>query len=417
MSGNALSRDKSGNLYYILEHADTLGFLSYEGIDPAHPNSQSVIFKLTDDTVIRWTHTLTSKSELFWYRSVVDGTGNLYLCGVARDSIFADTSQIVVRVGPLPSPTSLGFIGKIGCRRGPPSLLALDTTICWNETAQIIASHYDYENYYWNGAGGGETLNVGLGGIYCLHLMDENGCPSDTSCISITKYPRNHFQVEQYCDSLVMASTADSIKWWYEGNQVGQDSFYLIVQSNGWYAVSGVDTNSCQMLDSIYIWIQAPSLTIENVCDTLKCNAGEVVWFWNGSPVDTSQYTVISGGGSYYYVYKDSNNCLWHSDTMNVETWGKMGKMTLPAHLITTTLTIEVEGEVELEESAVFTGDGRRVMVAKPHKTGVIATGGTNCGSPHQIWEMDVSDLPPGFYIFEINAGKMKIPTRILKVG
>lgn len=309
------SFDKSGNIYTQILFQDSIQFLNHSlFLSDTNAIQHIGIFKISNDTNIRYIHTISSK-EISITNTTTDSKGNLYCTGnFLAKKCSADTFQLTVNGSNI---NYSGYVSKISCHFPSAGILANDTSICHNQTAILTTSYNPFYQPHWNTGSNNYTITVS-GGTYSLFLTDENNCTSDTNSITITQFPRTHAVISQICDS-ILAQPAFSNPYWIFNGQIINTTYTATAQQNGWYTFHATDTNNCLIQDSIYINIQPVLLTIEKLCDSLKSNINNALWYWNGQFLDTAHTIYIQGDGWYYTLYKDSIGCIWTSDSIPIE--------------------------------------------------------------------------------------------------
>lgn len=403
--GLSIGFDKSGNKYFTIAFDDTLIFLKDTFYFQRQNNVKYLaIFKITDDSIVRYIHTL--QGGISYYADVsIDSYGNYYCGGrYIKNDVYADTSNFVQLAR---GNNFIGFAGKISCRASSPKIIFSDTSICYNEVSVLSSDSIPFYQALWSNEANQYTTSVN-GGNYWLMVSDENGCVSDTSFIHITQFPRTHIKIYQQCDSLFIKDTLFVYQWLYQNNTISTNPYLNNVQ-NGWYIFTSEDINGCLIRDSILINIQNPSLSIQKLCDSLKTNVSSV-WYLNAQPIDTSQSIYISQSGDYYVSYTDSVGCIWHSDTVSIEIDGKRTFQIYP-NPVEQNLIIETNEDMIAERYSIFDVMGHLLITSNNiqpsgeyHK---------ECNVLHK-WNISIPShsLKPGVYIMQLHFNNQQIITQ-----
>lgn len=256
-------------------------------------NTDSAVYSLNYSGEINWSingQSIGTGSEINLSGSQIGSTSTI---SAFISNACSDTT-IILNIGTYPTPQI--------------NLSSFDTILCPNTWLSIPTSSIDLElavNYYgtWYLYEGDELLFVEPTTIY-LAGTDANGCFSDTAAFNVAIYGSN-FAIEPVylpnCtpDSLILTTTfADSNTVWTHGlNQLVSDtatyffSFYELSQ----IFASVIDSNGCELTDSILIYVGSPAL-YELPNDTTVCI---------GSYVYTSVF-VDEINGQLTYVFLDS---------------------------------------------------------------------------------------------------------------
>ena len=402
-SGSTLSKDASDNLYYSIQFRDTLVWRNDTICHPVLSSSfQSGHFKLTNDTLLRYGHSVATSPnrEFYWTKSYIDNIGNWYLVGTTVGDLYFDTAQIIQPNG---GNNINSVVAKISCKRPSPTIFCLDTTLCWNESTILSTIPKEYENYQWIPPSSNSYTNFVIqGGDYSLYLMDENGCHSDTSHIFIRQYLQQHFQLQQICDSIFTTTTnATNIQWSFNNQGVASNLSYTQFNGNGWYVISGYDEHECLMKDSIYASITPVTFTLQLNCQELKTNSSnDVIWYWNHIPVDTSKIFIVPSSGIYYAIYEDTVHCVWSSDTLNIEANRIASSNTfsvypVPVVDVDNKLYFKLNNDVYPTKIQIIDLQGRNFSL--PSKCRKIGEEINECET-QSIYQIVLPELSPGMY-------------------
>lgn len=416
-SGSTLAKDISDNLYYSIQFKDTLVWRSDTIHHPVLSSAlQSGHFKLTNDTLLRYAHSVATASnrEFHLIKSYVDKLGNWYLVGTTTGHLYFDTAQIIQ----LNSDININsMIAKISCKRPSPVIFCSDTTICWNESAVLSTIPKEYENYQWLPVSSNSYTNlIAQGGEYSLYLMDENNCPSDTSTIRVHQYPHQHFQLQQICDSIFTTTTnATNIQWYLNSQSLSSGTSFINFNGNGWYVVTGYDENECLMKDSIYASINPITFSIQMNCMELKTNStNDVIWYWNNVPVDTSNIFIVQGNGIYYAIYEDTVHCMWSSDTLNIETNRIASSNTFsvyPVPVVDNELFLKLRNDQHPVRIQIIDMQGRSYsLLSKCQKIGEE----TNSCQTQSIYQIGLPELSSGLYQVVIEFDNIVVPQKLI---
>lgn len=398
--GSSLTFDKSDNLYWTIQFDTALTILnnSINGYDFIN----HAIAKITNFNTLRYEH-IISGNDYKVSSSATDDIGNFYIAGFYNDIQYYDSSLIIT------NGINDGFLSKISCKPSPPIIFSNDTTICWNEQKNIWVNSNDYLIPLWQNGSNDTLITINQGGLYSCQLIDENGCASDSSEINILAFPRTQININQLCDSLFVNYPTNG-EWWHNGIYL-ENSNQLTASNNGWYIYQNTDTNNCFIIDSIYLNKQPVYLELHSACDSLVSIGTNttVVWYQNFNAVDTAYYYIVSESGDYYFTYTDSIGCQWSSDTIPVSVGRFSQIIDVRPNPVKDNLWIDglYKGNVRIYD---ITGVLRKEWTFNFDKNKI-----QRCQSSNQQIPVDISSLPVGVYIIQIETDGLIWTNKIIK--
>ncbi len=197
---------------------------------------------------------------------------------------------------------------------GCDSTLYLYLTINQSTTVNIVDTAC--QSYTYNGV----TYNTS--GIYYDTIQVLNGCDTLVT-LDLTIYQNPLLNVFPFTDTTLCIGTsymlyADtnfvSNQWTLNGNVVSYNDS-LLVNSNGTYILTCVDTNGCYASDTLnIIMMPAPQPIIVQNGFLLTCTNVDSVsyqWFLNNNAIGTNDSTfTLTQNGTYVVFTTDSSGCI-----------------------------------------------------------------------------------------------------------
>lgn len=326
------------------------------------------------------------------------------------------------------------------------SALNDDTTICLGGVADLTAS--GATTYSWTGpqgfstTGNSASINIdqsSVEGYYNVTGTDGNGCISEDSIylVALDNPTVNADASENggvFCNGTVVgisATGADSYSWTgpdnYSSTDVSNSIFDATADNEGYYYVTGTDTEGCSDMDSVFVTVVTDVPADASANDTVLCpgetliltGSGGVSYTWSGPNNYSSNDEVailpsigIAQSGQYVLTIVDQNGCLGY-DTANVQVEGITDCIFIP-NLVTPNFDNQnddwdVTGLDKYENVAVsiFNRWGNLVYQSSPYD--VPWNGEVNAGTT-----IDGQNglVPVGtyFYIIELNENGEDLP-------
>lgn len=247
--------------------------------------------------------------------------------------------------------TSAGCTGPSTCQtisiQTPPVIQidasGDDSTICLNAAFDLIAS--GGTNYSWSGPSSFTSTNSTisftnvtnqLAGYYYLVGTDANGCSGEDSIlVSILTLPNlslnSSANNDVYCLNAIVSlssSGANSYNWTGPNGFTSSNANPIIpnasASNEGWYVLTGTDTEACSTQDSIYVKIITSVPADGYPSDTLICPGTPVTLYasggesysWSGpnsfsssAQNPTIESTTVEETGWYTVTVIDTNGC------------------------------------------------------------------------------------------------------------
>ncbi len=224
-----------------------------------------------------------------------------------------------------------------------------DSTICLNADFDLNAS--GGINYSWSGPNSFASTNSTisftnatnqLAGYYYLSGTDANGCSGEDSIlISILNLPNlslnSSANNDVYClNAIVSLSSSGANSYnWSGPNGFNSTAANPVIPNasainEGWYVLTGTDTEACSNMDSIYVKIITSVPADGYPSDTLLCPGTPVTLYasggssysWSGpnsfnsnAQNPTIESTTIEETGWYTVTVIDSNGCVGFDST------------------------------------------------------------------------------------------------------
>lgn len=224
-----------------------------------------------------------------------------------------------------------------------------DTTICENGTVELTGN--GATSYVWTGPNSfsatTQVVNVSPftsinAGYYVVTGTNSAGCMnSDSIEVQMIGLPTvdaiagNSTGV--FCGASTISLTssgADSYQWsgpnGFNSASQNPNVFAATSQNQGWYYVTGINSENCSNDDSVYVSIITSVMTVAASSDSVVC-PGEDVNFtasggesytWSGpaglyteNPAFSIYNTTIENTGWYYLTISDSNGCIGSDST------------------------------------------------------------------------------------------------------
>ena len=220
------------------------------------------------------------------------------------------------------------------------SLTSTSTGFCPGDSVTIQGGQNTGVSYQWLKSGTVltsdtlNTLSVQQQGTYSLILDKGQGCVDTSLSITILSYPApdviltpsdSAFLCQN--DSLLISAvqlTGNHYQWFYNGNQLSQDTLSsLYAQNPGSYSVLVTTQNLCADTSVNFNLFNYPNPAIPLVTqqsDTLFATAANSYqWYLNGNILlgETNFYLVVTQNGQYSVETIDTNGCNSVSSAFN----------------------------------------------------------------------------------------------------
>jgi hypothetical protein len=206
--------------------------------------------------------------------------------------------------------------------------LGNDTTVCGNYT---LTAGTGYISYVWSDNSTDDTLNVSIGGMYWVVVIDSANCTA-TDSVFVTIFPaptasagNDTTIVPPDCATLFGSASSGTPPYsflWSNGDTTQTTTVCDTVTTI--YTLTVVDANGCSSTSTVTVTVQQPcSINLGN--DTTLCSveapflidagSGYASYLWSNSSTGQSISVLVSG--TYWVQVTDTANCV-ASDTINV---------------------------------------------------------------------------------------------------
>ena len=231
---------------------------------------------------------------------------------------------------------SLYLIDNLGCQYRDTAIvtanplpvfsLGPDTTICTNETIELMGPVGNIAVYNWNnGQANGKSFVTGDEQAHILMVTDSNGCSwSDT--LSIFNNPVSTFTLGPdtgFCAGTTFTIIGPGFLANYRWNDTASSSANLSIDQPGTYWLSAANSFNCRYSDTITL-VEYALPMLDLGVDTGYCAGQQLIlssplsgsYEWMGNPSRDEDTLWVSGPGTYFLKYTDLNGC---SDTDSIE--------------------------------------------------------------------------------------------------
>lgn len=208
----------------------------------------------------------------------------------------------------------------------PVFSLGKDTTICANETIELIGPMNNIAVYNWNnGQANGQTFVTGDEQAHTLMVTDSNGCSwSDT--LSIFNNPVSTFSLGPdtgFCAGSTYTIIGPGFLADFQWNDTASSSPNLNIQQAGTYWLSAANSFGCRYADTISL-VEFALPMLDLGADTGYCSGNQLIlksplngsYEWMGNPARDEDTLWVSGAGTYFLHFTDQNGC---SDIDSIE--------------------------------------------------------------------------------------------------
>lgn len=213
-----------------------------------------------------------------------------------------------------------------------PVISSSITSVCEGDTVGLSADS-GYVSYLWSTGDTTQSIQVTLGGIYWVQVMDANGCPGrDSLQVTILPNPTPSiipFGRTDLCqgDSVILSS--DTFYTFYNWN-TGANTQSIVAKTAGKYWLEVTDANGCKGADSLDISVSnflEPMIQVSGgsttICDGDSVNLllGTYDTYAWGMGMDTTVISrnnsiKIGTSGSYWVQVTTSNGCSGNDTVM-----------------------------------------------------------------------------------------------------
>jgi hypothetical protein len=228
------------------------------------------------------------------------------------------------------------LIDNLGCQYRDTAIVAAnplpvfslgkDTTICANETIELIGPMNNIAVYNWNnGQANGQTFVTGDEQAHILVVTDSNGCSwSDT--LSIFNNPVSTFSLGPdtgFCAGSTYTIIGPGFLADFQWNDTASSSPNLNIQQAGTYWLSAANSFGCRYADTISL-VEFALPMLDLGADTGYCSGNQLIlqsplngsYEWMGNPARDEDTLWVSGAGTYFLRFTDQNGC---SDIDSIE--------------------------------------------------------------------------------------------------
>lgn len=347
---------------------------------------------------------ITSAASYQWKKnSVIVGTGNIY-----TDNAIAGNDTIVCLVsGTNPCGSNQAVSDKIVMQVLSIPALAIsgDTAFCSGDTAMLIASPAAWYNYQWLRNDTGYTGNNSDiyaaidSGTYKAIVTDIYQCSDTTNGLVVKRNALPSVSIvtadTAFCDkdSLMLTAVTNigilSYAWLDTSTISNAAAGSLYIQNGGIYRVFVVDSNGCSDTSSQISIVKnpLPQPVITRSFDTLFTGSyATYQWYYNAQPIlgATGRSLVFNLDGNYSVEVTDSNSC---------------SNMSILFH------ATDVSSTVNCEEMGVYPNPvSAKLFIRAPYAVDIVLAdlSGQIIKRVGSSKELDMSDIPNGVYILQI---------------
>gem|GEM_PF-6287439 len=210
--------------------------------------------------------------------------------------------------------------------------LGPDRTVCTDSTYTIDAGS-GYASYQWSNGSTGQTVTVGITGLYWVDVTDSANCTtSDTVFLTLRNNPVPVIvpsDTAQLCMGDTVILDAFDADWFiYEWSPNLETSSNIVVTQPGVYSVQVTDSFGCKGGSAPVNVSFYPTTQVVLPADTIICEEDSLVleaggpWasiLWADSVTNQLTYTV-STDGNYWIEVADDNGCI-SRDTIEVSNY------------------------------------------------------------------------------------------------
>jgi gliding motility-associated-like protein len=199
------------------------------------------------------------------------------------------------------------------------------TFMCEGDTLTLNAGA-GYLGYYWQDGSTDSTYQVTQGGLYFVTVFGAGGCSvTDSVFIEETILEVDIGEDQTICigDTVILDPGSGYINYQWQDGSIAQQ--YVVTQT-GTYWVE-VSVGACSAIDSVYVFVDDPSIGISLGSDTMLCMYDEITlgpefgiydgYLW--STGDTTSTITVSQPGT--YSLEVTSDCGTASDQITIGQW------------------------------------------------------------------------------------------------
>lgn len=301
------------------------------------------------------------------------------------------------------------------------------TNICEGDSVVIYAEE-GYDTYNWTDGNGGlfesaDSIVVYNSGNYTVCISDGHcsTCTLEDLEIEVSEYPDVELIVEGAIEFCEGESTMLSVKegasfyiWTKDGATImGANENALTVTESGIYKATASNNgcNATSVEQEVTVFPTTP-FSIVNDDNLLMSQAGvSYQWYFDDEPIAgaTAQEYEANEDGNYYVVIQDANGCQITSETLefifnSTQQIEGLNQFTVFPNPTNDILFVQMETvQVANFEIALQTVDGKMLKTFEKEVAG------------KANFEIDMTDLPAGFYLLKVTTGEGRLVKKITK--
>jgi len=197
-----------------------------------------------------------------------------------------------------------------------PTFALQDVEVCSYEAPVTVFGPAGFVNYQWDNGAFTQNLQVNESGVYCLTVVDFNGCDA-TACATVTINPAPSIELADItvCDDQAPVTIQGPAGFAQYQWSNGSNAQSIIVNASGVYTLTVTDENGCQDSATSLVTINpSPQFSLPDVeaCAdetpvTLFGPAGFVSYQWSNDL--NTQNISVTESGVYTLTVTDINGC------------------------------------------------------------------------------------------------------------
>jgi hypothetical protein len=297
--------------------------------------------------------------------------------------------------------------------------------ICQGNSVTLFGAA-GFANYVWSDGVNGQSNTVSTAGSYTLTVTAANGCTNTTpnpAVVTVNAGPDPVISPPgpiSFCkgDYVVLDAGAGYASYLWT---TGSTTQLVTITESGNYGVTVMDafgcTDSVAVSSQVVVTVFAPTPVVDQYPDSLAVvNASQFVsfqWFQDGNPIPgaTNPYLAITVDGVYTVQVTDTNDCTGMSPDFNMDCC--VGIATIEGIESLEIFPIPSHGEVIID---FVLNAAKDVTLCVRDLTGrAIAPPKTLKGSGQVHATVDLTDVPAGVYMLELEIDGAKLTRRIAR--
>ena len=330
-----------------------------------------------------------------------------------------------------------GTVGPFVVTGPSPVVVVIDSVAsasCGANTGAVFANASGGTgslSYQWNTGSTASFIDNLPGGGYVVTATDSNGCSDSVSAvvnvIGAPTLSASVFDLECHEDSTgeISVNISGGVPPYTFSWNTGDTSTVLTNLGAGGYSITVTDSTGCSAFDSFTVFQPDPMVLVMNAQDesfagamdgkawvTVTGGTPAYLYFWDTSPMQTTDTASGLAGGVYSVEVEDENGCfaedtIFVGTLINNEPLLSLEDLKVYPNPTEGFVTISFEGNQAIEQISLFDARGIRVIwVENPGSD-------SNFGS--QQVRVPMETLSQGVYNLEVRIGNQSLWRKVIK--